>query len=140
MNQPRERGSVTVFFTVTVAGLLVMVGLIVDGGAKITLAQRADDLAAQAARAAGQAASPATVVGGGEVSADPARAVRAAQAFLAANAATGTVRLDTDRRGVTVSVTLTAPTVFLALVGIRELSTTRSAHARLLRSVTGDLP
>lgn len=140
MSRESERGSVTLFFSVAVAGLLIMIGLIVDGGAKISLAQRADDLAAQAARAAGQAATPSTVITGGTVTADPTRAVRASQAFLVANGATGTVQLDPDRQGLTVTVTLTAPTVFLGLVGVRQLTATRSIHARLFRSVTGVLP
>lgn len=140
MNARTERGSVTVFFTVAAAGLLVMIGLIVDGGAKITLAQRADNLAAQAARAAGQAAQPADVITGGAASVDPARAVRAADAFLAANHATGTVTLDPDRHGLTINLTLSAPTVFLGLVGVRDMSATGTAHARLIRGITGDRP
>jgi Flp pilus assembly protein TadG len=140
MSRQSECGSVTLFFTVTVAGLLIMIGLIVDSGAKINLAQRSDDLAAQAARAAGQAVTPSTVITGGTATADPTRAVRAAQAFLTANGATGTVQLDPDRQGVTVTVTLTTPTVFLGLVGMRQLTATRSVHARLFRSVTGELP
>ena len=135
-----ERGSVTVFFAIAVVGLLVMVGLIVDGGAKITLAQRADDLAAEAARAAGQAAAPNTLITGRNLTVDPTRAVAAAQVFLSANQAAGTVRLDPDRQGLTVTVTLHAPTVFLGLVGIRELTATRTAHARLVRSVIGSPP
>lgn len=140
MNTASDRGSVTVFFTVATAGLLVMIGLIVDGGARITLAQRADNLAAQAARAAGQAAAPADVITGASPSVDRAPAVRAANAVLAANGATGTVTLDADGAGLTVTTTLTTPTVFLGLIGVRDLTATGTSHARLIRSVTGATP
>lgn len=138
MNRDNDRGSVTVFFAVAVAGLLVMVGLIVDGGTKITLLQRADDLAAQATRAGGQAVDPTTVLTGQTTTADPARAVHAAQAFLATNQATGKVVLDPNGRGLTVTVTLATSTVFLGLVGVDEITASGTSHARLVRSVTGD--
>ena len=54
----------TLFFAVAVVGLLVLLGLVVDGAAKVRAVQRADTLAAEAARAGGQAiALPPTIAG-----------------------------------------------------------------------------
>ena len=59
-----QRGSVTVFFAVAAIGLFAMVGLVVDGGTKVKAIQRADRVAAEAARAAGQAIDvPTAIVG-----------------------------------------------------------------------------
>jgi len=92
--QASERGSVTVFVSVAALALLLMAGLVVDGGAKVRAIQRADAVAAEAARAAGQAIIlPAAVVG------DPPRAnlvasVRAAEGYLAAEGVAGSVEVE----------------------------------------------
>ena len=46
-----QAGSVTLFGVVAGLALLVLVGLVVDGGAKVRAVQRADAIAAEAARA-----------------------------------------------------------------------------------------
>ncbi len=59
-----DEGSVTLFLAITVVGLLVLLGLVVDGGAKIRAVQHADAVAADAARAGGQAINvPAAITG-----------------------------------------------------------------------------
>jgi hypothetical protein len=50
-----EAGSVTLFVAITVVGLLVLCGLVADGGVKLRATQRVDSVAAEAARAGGQA-------------------------------------------------------------------------------------
>ena len=50
-----DRGSLSLFVVVVFVALLVTIGLVVDGGGKIRALQRADAVAAQAARAGGQA-------------------------------------------------------------------------------------
>jgi Flp pilus assembly protein TadG len=50
-----ERGAIGVFFAVLVPGLLLIIGLAVDGGAKVAATQRANAIADEAARAGGQA-------------------------------------------------------------------------------------
>ena len=74
----REAGSVTVFLAITVTGLLILVGLVADGGAKLRAAQRADAIAAEAARAAGQVIDLPAAVGGSAVRVDRQAAVEAA--------------------------------------------------------------
>src|SRR3712207_7525186 len=50
-----ERGAIGVFLAVLVPGLLLIIRLAVDGGAKVAATQRANAIADEAARAAGQA-------------------------------------------------------------------------------------
>ena len=72
----------TVFLAITVVGLLVLIGLITDGGAKLRAAQRADQVAAEAARAAGQAIDQPALVSGGTARVDRVAAIAAASAYL----------------------------------------------------------
>lgn len=131
-----DAGSVTVFVAVTMLGLLVLCGLVVDGGAKLRATQRADRIAAEAARAAGQAVDPAALVAG-DVTVDRAAAVESAQAYLAAAGVTGTVALSTDGTAIEVDAKVTAPSVFLGLVGIESFSVTGHGRAVLVHGVTG---
>jgi hypothetical protein len=50
----RDRGSVTVWTAIVISVVFVVVGLVVDGGAMIHATQRADSIAREAARIAGQ--------------------------------------------------------------------------------------
>ena len=58
-----EKGSVTVFFAISVLGLLLLIGLVADGGAKLRATQQAAATAAEAARAGGQALDTADAAG-----------------------------------------------------------------------------
>lgn len=134
--QDRDAGSVTVFVAVTMLGLLVLCGLVVDGGAKLRATQRADRIAAEAARAAGQAVDPTALVAG-DVTVDRAAAVESAQEYLAAAGVTGTVALSPDGTAIDVDAVVTAPSVFLGLVGIESFSVTGHGRAVLVHGVTG---
>ena len=135
-HEDRDVGSATVFVAVTMLGLLVLCGLLVDGGAKLRATQRADRIAAEAARAAGQAVDPAALVAG-DVTVDRAAAVESAQQHLAAAGVTGTVALSPDGTAIDVDVAVTAPSVFLGLVGIESFSVTGHGRAVLVHGVTG---
>ena len=132
----REAGSVTVFVAITVLGILVLCGLVVDGGAKLRAVQRADRVATEAARAAGQAADPAALASG-EARVDRQAAVDAATAFLTAAGEAGTATVSADDTAVEVTVTTTAPTVFLGLIGIPAFTVTGHGRAILVHGVTG---
>ena len=132
-----DRGSVTVFFAVSVLGLLLLIGLVADGGAKLRATQEAAATAAEAARAGGQALDTAQAAGGDTGHLDRARAIQAAQNYLTAAGATGTVTVSEDRTRLTVTVTKTAPTAFLSLIGITDLTVTAHAQAVLVGGVTG---
>ena len=132
-----QAGAITVFFAISVLGLLLLLGLVADGGAKLRATQQAAATAAEAARAGGQALDTAQAAGGDTGHVDRALAVQAAQHYLTAAGATGTVAVSDDRTRLTVTVTRTAPTAFLSLVGITQLSVTAHAQAVLVGAVTG---
>ncbi|WP_448060637.1 pilus assembly protein TadG-related protein [Cellulomonas hominis] len=136
----REAGSVTVFFAITVVGLLVLIGLVVDGGVKIRAAQRADAVAAEAARAAGQVVALPDVVGHQNVTVDRQGAVNAANAYLAAAGETGTVAIGPDGTTVEVTVTTSSPTTLLSLIGISTLSVTGHGEVTLVHRVSEEQP
>ena len=135
-HEDRDAGSVTVFVAVTMLGLLVLCGLVVDGGAKLRATQQADRIAAEAARAAGQAVDPAALVAG-DVTIDRAAALESAEGYLAAEGVTGNVALSPDGTAIDVDVVVTAPSVFLGLVGIESFSVTGPGRAVLVPGVTG---
>ncbi|MGB7981068.1 MAG: pilus assembly protein TadG-related protein [Candidatus Nanopelagicales bacterium] len=127
-----DRGAVTLFVAITVVGLLVLAGLVVDGGAKVRAVQRADRLAAQAARAAGQAVDIAGVLAGDEVGVDRRAALVAAEAYLRAAGAEGSARVVDGGAGISVATTASVPTVFLGLIGIPQFSAQGSATVALV--------
>lgn len=127
-----EEGQISLLVLVLTIAVLAMIGLSVDGGGKVRALQRADNLAAEAARAAGQALQGPQAIQGDAKVIDPDAAVAAAHAYLAAAGVTGTVAVWPDRRHVTITVTITYRTVFLSLVGIDTLTATREATAVLV--------
>ena len=58
-----ERGSVTLWAVIITTAVLMIMGLVVDGGAQLRATQRADQVAREAARAAGQAVSGDPILG-----------------------------------------------------------------------------
>jgi hypothetical protein len=131
-SRARDEGRIALLVVVLTFAVLAMIGLSVDGGGKLRALQRADRLAVEAARAAGQAIAAPQAIQGGEKVVDPPAAVAAAENYLAATGVTGTVAVSDDRRRVTVTVTVTYNTVFLGLIGITTLTATRQATAVLV--------
>jgi Flp pilus assembly protein TadG len=111
----RDEGQLTLFFAIAVVGLLLVAGLVLDGGAQLRAAQRAQAIAEEAARAGAQAVDVDALMRGESTRLDPG--------------ALGTVSAGTET--VTVEATLTEPTLFLSLIGIGDLSASGSATARL---------
>ena len=135
-----ERGAVTIFVSIAVVGLLAIAGLVVDGGAKVRAVQRADRLAAEAARAAGQAIDLRAAMAGTAVRVDRRAALAAAERYLRDAGAHGTASVSTDGRSIAVTTTATAPTVFLGLVGVAEFAVEGHAEVSLIRSQGGAQP
>lgn len=125
-----ERGAISLFLAVLVPGLLLIIGLAVDGGAKVAATQRANAIADEAARAGGQALDiPAALTG--QLQVDPAAAVTAAQDYLDRNGVEGQVTV-VDGDTLQVTTTITEPTVFLGLIGISTLTVEGSGAADLV--------
>lgn len=127
-----DDGRIALLVIVLVVAVLAMIGLSVDGGGKVRALERADNLASEAARAAGQAINAPQAIQGGAKVVNPAAAVAAAQNYLTAAGVTGTVATSPDGTHITVTVTIVYTTVFLGLVGIDTLTATRHATAVLI--------
>lgn len=100
-----------------VPAVILMVGLVVDGGAQLAAIQRAEAAADGAAQAGLNAAA------GGRISgqASPGVAVREAQQYLAAAGVDGTVHIRPGRQLV-VTTSVTRPTRYLSLIGITTVT------------------
>jgi len=135
-----DRGAVTLFVAIAMVGLMVLAGLVVDGGAKVRAAQRANRVAAEAARAAGQAIDLATVLEGSAVQVDRGAALQAAEAYLASAGVDGSARVIDRGAGISVSTRTSAPTVFLGLIGVPHLTVDGAARVSLVHSMGGARP
>jgi Flp pilus assembly protein TadG len=113
-----DHGRVTVYFTILAPAFLVMLGLISDGGAKVRALQRADNIASEAARTAGQAINAGQAMTGGAKEVNPSLAADAAQAYLGdIDGVTGSVTVAPDLQNLTVTVSLSWDPLILDLFG-----------------------
>lgn len=125
-----ERGaSLSAHVAVVVVALLAIAGLVIDGGAKIAAIRAAEGAALQAARAGADAGAGARA---GGLAVDVAAARTAAAAVLADRGVDGSVTVADGR--VTVTTRAGAPTVFLSLIGVDEVTASGEASADLRAS------
>ncbi|GGK31479.1 membrane protein [Pilimelia terevasa] len=129
-----DRGAVSVLVAILAPALLLLVGLVVDAGGMVRALQRAENVAAQAARTAGQAIDLPAAIGGGIKRIDPAAATQAASAYLSRAGATGTVAVADDLQSVTVTATITYRPTLLAAFGYRTRTLTGQSTARLINT------
>lgn len=111
MSQNSERGSVTVFFSLTAVALFLAAGLVATGGEKVIALNQASQVADAAARAGAQAVDLDFYLTTGQVRVEPERATAQVNQFLAATGRSGTVTV--TEATITVTVTLTIPRVLL---------------------------
>lgn len=130
-----DRGGIAVFTAIVTVMLLGIIGLVLDGGGKLRATERADTVAMEAARAAGQALDPAAAITGADYRVDPQAATAAAEAYLHQAGMSGKVSISADRTTITVTITETYATKFLPVVGIGSLPVTGHGNAKLLHGV-----
>lgn len=136
--EPRdERGSITVWLTLSSFVMIFLVGLSVDLGGQVHADERAHDLAAQAARAGGEEVEGGAAIEGRDLTIEPAAARAAAQSYLQTAGMSGTVTV-TNGNTITVTVRDTYDPRFLGLIGINKLDVTGTATARLIRTLGGN--
>lgn len=128
-----QRGQVTAFVVVFAMALLVMAGLVIDGGYTLAAKRRAINEAEAAARAGAQMLLPASLRQGDAVP-DPERATAAAQSYLAETGHPGKVTIEGDR--VSVSVSFAQPMAILGIGGLVKVQVTGRGEARAVRGVT----
>lgn len=121
MRNPRgEQGSAALFYAALAIGFFAVVALVVDGAGALKATQQADQIAAQAARQAGQQLDATSLVQGtANVKVDPVAAKAAAQQYITAAGAMGAVSVSGDKIRVTVQITYHP--IFLGAVGIGSL-------------------
>lgn len=138
----RDSGAATVFVVGFAVVLLVMAGLVVDGGLAINARQRVADDVEQAARAGSQNLDIPALRNGGIVRIDPGPAQTDAEAFLAARGypADGvTVEAAPDQ--VTVTAEIKQKTTLLSLIFFDEFTVRAQGQARPAVGITGeDIP
>jgi hypothetical protein len=128
-----QRGSVTVFLVGVLLALIVMAGLVFDGGAIIAGHREADAEAEGAARAAAEQISiPALRSGHLQLNTSAATAV--AERYLGHYGHAGTVAVSGDT--VTVTVTYPVKMQVLDIIGIRSKSVTGTGHAAAVEGGT----
>jgi Flp pilus assembly protein TadG len=129
-----EGGAFTPWFVVLVVPMMLMAGLVFDGGQVLAARREALDVAQNAARAGAQA-----IDGGqirqGIVAIDPALVNAAAQDYLTATGHTGTVTVTGTE--VTVVVTQIVDMQLLGAIGVDAKTVTGTATARIVRGVEG---
>lgn len=132
-----EHGQAISVMAIGVVAMLIMIaGLVIDGGQKAAAISRAESAAAGAARAAANAGAGGTLGMGGDRAVATGQAKAAARNYLQGTAigsgpkVTGTVTI--DETDVHVHTTVTVTTIFLSLVGYDSLSATGDATARVV--------
>lgn len=134
-----ERGaSVSVLVLLWILAIILVAGLVVDGGQQVTAARRAESAAAGAARAAADAGGTYRLAG----SNNPGAGLIAARNYLAgAQGVTGRAVLSGGI--IRVETEASNPTIFLSVLGIGQVRATASAEADLVspgRSPSGEPP
>ncbi|MEH1164667.1 pilus assembly protein TadG-related protein [Micromonospora sp. CPCC 205539] len=131
-----DDGRVSIFLAVAMIGVLAIVGITFDGTGQLRTLHRADNLAAEAARAGGQAIDRATAIEGGPKRINQPQARVAVARYLAAAGTTShTVSFPriAGETHVRVRVTITYRRSALGLLGFPETVTvTGEATARAI--------
>ncbi|HET7489299.1 MAG TPA: hypothetical protein VFJ85_15315 [Acidimicrobiales bacterium] len=130
-----EDGVLSGFVAVVAAALVMVAGMVYDGGHLVAAQAEARELAAAAARAGAQEVDLDAARSGQGPLLDPERATAAAEGFLTASGHDGQVRIDGD----TVAVTVTLHEAMRVLpLAARTVSATEVASA--LDQVRGSRP
>lgn len=130
MNDERGGGAISAPMAICVLTSILVIGLAIDGVRAAQGVARADAIAEEAARAAGQALDPTSLVRGTAV-VDPDAAIEAANDYVTAAGARGEVTIPAPDR-IRVEVTVERPAVLLGAVGRPVLTSQGSAEAVLV--------
>jgi Flp pilus assembly protein TadG len=133
-----QDGSVSLLLVIAALGLLIAVGLVVDGGQKLRSAQRTDDAASEAARAAVLSVQPGSTIRGQRPKVDETAARQAAEAYLQRAGVAGSVTVGDGQ--VQVRTTSSFTPSFLSIIGLGVQTVTGQASARLARGVEQEQP
>ena len=130
-----EQGSVSVFIVGVATALLMVAGLVHDGGRIVAARQEAFAVADNAARAGAQAVDIDALRATGTARLDAPAAQAAADAYLDRVGHSGAVVVTDDRVEVVVSVTV--ETFLLRAVGLEAQTVVGTGEAGIVRGITG---
>lgn len=128
-----QEGSISAFMVLMLVAVVVLMGLVVDGGAVLSAQQAASDEAEQAARA-GAGALSVNALRTGVVELNQQEAIAAAEKFTVAAGHPGVAT--TSSGMVTVVIRYRIHTEILGIVGVDSLSVSASASAVDVQGVT----
>lgn len=133
-----ERGAaVTVWTVMIMAALTLIIGLAVDLSGQVNKSRLASDVAAQAARTAGQQLDADTYTStGGDVEVAAARAKAAAIAYAKASGMNATAHIESGT-DLVVDVTTDYEPVFLSAFGIDTQHVSATARVRVVKALEG---
>ncbi len=123
----------TLFTCLLTVAMLILIGLVVDGGYVLAARRRAIDEANGAARAGAQALAPSSYRAGGGLDHDAGAADAAAQGYLAAAGHAGSVTVTANE--VTVTLDFDQPMSLLRIIGIDTVNVSGRGHARSVRGI-----
>jgi Flp pilus assembly protein TadG len=133
----RDKGSVTIWLALASFVMIVLVGVAVDLSGQVYAQQHARDIAAQAARTAGQQIDASLGVRGIGAQTNTAEAIAAATSYIAAAGLEGDTSVTGGGTTITVRVVDTYETKFLSIIGLTRFRVTGSAETRVVRVVGG---
>lgn len=138
MNRRDDDGSASVFVLGLVVAMMVLAGLVVDGGRAVDARATAADEAEQAARAGAQQLDLTRLRDTGDVRIDAPAAQDAARAFLA-DRGYDDVDVVADAERVVVTVRRQVPTQLLTLVFVDTIDVSGTATSQAVAGVTAPL-
>jgi Flp pilus assembly protein TadG len=130
---PNERGAVTVFVVVFMLALMLVAGLVFDGGNVLAARQEAANVASSAARAGAQALDVAAARSSSGTPLDASAAIARADSYLSQTGYSGVASVHGNQ--VLVEVTITQETFLLGLAGIASMTVHGRGEAHGLRAV-----
>ena len=133
MRHEDDRGTVTVFVVGFMLALLLVAGLVFDGGNVLSARRQAANIAESAARAGAQALDVGAARSSGGTRLDIAAAIADADAYLRTAGYQGSASV----RGndVLVEVTITQRTFLLGLAGLTSVTVHGRGQARAVRGI-----
>ena len=134
-----ERGAAVTVWTVLIATALTMIiGLAVDLSGQVNMTRLASDVAAQAARTAGQQLDADTyTASGGDVEVAAARAKAAAADYARASGMTATAHIESGT-DLVVEVSTEYEPAFLSAFGVGTRQVSATARVRVVKALEGE--
>jgi Flp pilus assembly protein TadG len=132
----KDAGTIAMWSVITAMALLIMMGLVVDGGGKVQAKQRAEQVAEEAARGAGQAIIEPLAVRGTSIVVNPLTAQLSATKYLAAAGIPGVV-VPTGPTTLLITTTTVYQPRVLGLIGVGPQQIIGTATVNLNRTNIG---